>query len=38
MPARWQWAQVKEEVKAVNFEHSFKKFGREGKEGVAPEA
>ena len=38
MPARWQWAQVKEGVEAANFEYSFKKFGSEGKEGVAPEA
>lgn len=38
MPARCQWAEVKEEVEAANFEYSFKKFGSEGKEGVEAEA
>lgn len=38
MPARWQWAEVKEEVEAANFEYSFKKFGREGMKVVGAEA
>lgn len=38
MPARWQWAEVEEEVEAVNFEYSFKKFGRKGMKGVGAEA
>lgn len=38
MPARSQWAEVKEEVGGVNFEYSFKKFGREGMKGVGAEA
>lgn len=38
MPARSRWTEVKEEVEAVNFEYSFKKFGREGMKGVGTEA
>lgn len=38
MPARWQWAEVREEVAAANFEYSFNKFGNEGKERVGAEA
>lgn len=34
MPARWQWAEEKEEMEAAKFEYSFRKFGGEGKEGI----
>lgn len=38
MPARGQWAEVKKEVEAADFEFSFRKFGSERKEGFKANA